>query len=56
MMREKVLCVKRIFSSDVYGLTIDKEYAVIKADKHAYLIIDDNGKTFTYDKNNSKRL
>ena len=56
MMREKVLCVKRIFRSDVYGLTIDKEYEVIKEDKYAYLIVDDNGKTFPYDKNNFKRL
>ena len=56
MMREKVLCVKRIFRSDVYGLTIDKEYEVIKEDKYVYLIIDDNGKTFPYDKNNFKRL
>ena len=56
MMREKVLCVKRIFRSDVYGLTIDKEYEVIKEDKYAYLIIDANGKTFPYDKNNFKRL
>ena len=55
-MSEKVICVRRIFRSDVYGLTIDKEYEVIKEDKYAYLIIDDNGKTFPYDKNNFKRL
>ena len=55
-MGKQVLCVKRIFRSDVYGLTINKEYEVIKEDKYAYLIIDDNGKTFTYDKNNFKKL
>ena len=51
-MGEKVICVKRIFRSDVYGLTIDKEYEIIKEDKYSYLIVDDNNKTFPYDKNN----
>ena len=55
-MGEKVICVKRIFRSDVYGLTINKEYEIIKEDKYSYLIVDDNNKTFPYDKNNFKRL
>ena len=55
-MGEKVICVKRIFSSDVHGLTINKEYEIINEDKYSYLIVDDNNKTFPYDKNNFKRL
>ena len=55
-MGEKVICVKRIFRSDVHGLTLDKEYEIIKEDKYSYLIVDDNNKTFPYDKNNFKRL
>ena len=55
-MGDKVICVKRIFRSDVHGLTINKEYEIIKEDKYSYLIVDDNNKTFPYDKNNFKRL
>ena len=31
-MGEKVICVKRIFRSDVIGLTLNKEYEVINED------------------------
>ena len=55
-MGEKVICVKRIFRSNVHGLTINKEYEIINEDKYSYLIVDDNNKTFPYDKNNFKRL
>lgn len=55
-MGEKVICVKRIFRSDVNGLTLNKEYEIIKEDKFSYLIVDDNNKTFLYDKNNFKKL
>ena len=55
-MGEKVICVKRIFRSDVNGLTLNKEYEIIKEDRFSYLIVDDNDKTFPYDKNNFKKL
>ena len=55
-MGEKVICVKRIFRSDVNGLPINKEYEIIKEDRFSYLIVDDNDKTFPYDKNNFKKL
>ena len=55
-MGEKVICVKRIFRSDVNGLTLNKEYEIIKEDKFSYLIVDYNNKTFLYNKNNFKKL
>lgn len=55
-MSEKAICIKRIFRSDMYGLTLNKEYEIMGEDKYSYLIVDDNNKTFPYDKNNFKRL
>lgn len=46
----KVKCIKRIFRSDNNCLTIGKEYEVVKEERYSYVIVDDNGKLFPYDK------
>lgn len=51
-MNSKVTCVKRIFASDRNGLTLGKEYTVVREGEYSYVIIDDNDKTFPYDKKN----
>lgn len=54
-MNKKVKCVRLIFRSDKNGLTLNKEYTVVKEGKYSYVIIDDNNKTFPYDKKNFKK-
>ncbi len=55
-MSEKAICVRRIFRSDMYGLTLNKEYKIMGEDKYSYLIVDDNNKTFPYDKANFVKM
>ena len=55
-MYMNVKCVKRIFRSDVNGLTLDKVYEIIKESKYSYVILDDNGKVFPYDKANFEKV
>ena len=52
MADQVVKCVKRIFRSDKDGLTLDKNYEVVFEGEYSYIIIDDNGKVFPYDKAN----
>ena len=55
-MAEQVKCIKRIFRSDVYGLTLDKNYEVVYEGEYSYIIIDDNDKVFPYDKENFEEV
>lgn len=52
MADQVVKCVKRIFRSDKDGLTLDKNYEVVFEGEYSYIIVDDNGKVFPYDKAN----
>lgn len=52
----KVKCVKRVFRSDVNGLTLDKVYEIIMEGKYSYIILDDNDKIFPYDKANFEKV
>ena len=56
MAEQVVKCVKRIFRSDVYGLTLDKNYEVVYEGEYSYIIIDDNDKVFPYDKENFEEV
>lgn len=56
MAEQVVKCVKRIFRSDANGLTLDKNYEVVFEGEYSYIIIDDNGKVFPYDKENFEEM
>ena len=56
MAEQVVKCVKRIFRSDKEGLTLDKNYEVVFEGEYSYIIIDDNGKVFPYDKENFEEV
>ena len=55
-MAERAKCIKQIFRSDKYGLTLDKEYDIVYEGKYSYIIVDDNDKVFPYDKANFEKL